>query len=150
MTMAVIGPSRGARRSIGFQSGGLVLMADDASERHSTLEFAEADVARLVKQEVPAEKICLGVPFDGRGIADSSKVAAFAEIVRKPVPARERDDVDARYGNGPKTIERKTWFALSMTLAGVTARNVGQDAAGDASRLRVIWRTAQQEAARQS
>jgi hypothetical protein len=118
------------------------LMAYDAPGRHSTYEFAEADVARLVKSGVPPAKICLGVPFYGRSIHDQAKTLPWSEIVSRFKPASGVDEVEGLYFNGIATIERKTNFAMQQKLAGVMVWEIGQDASGDESLLRAISRTA--------
>ncbi len=119
------------------------LMAYDARGRHSTFDFAEADVAKLQKSGVPSAKICLGVPFYGKGIQSRSKTLVYADIVQKYQPASDIDEVDGVYFNGPQTIERKTKLALTKKLGGIMIWELGQDAPGDASLLRVIHRTAE-------
>ena len=117
------------------------LMAYDAKGRHSTFEFAEADVARLQKAGVPLARICLGVPFYGRGMKDSSKTLPYSDIVAKFRPAPDVDEVDGVYFNGPQTFERKTKLAQSKKLAGVMIWELGQDAPEGASLLQLIHRT---------
>jgi GH18 family chitinase len=118
------------------------LMAYDAEGRHSTLEFAEADLARLEKAGVSASKICLGVPFYGRGIRDRSQVLTYQEIAKRGRLAPDVDELDGMYFNGPRTIERKTKLAISRKLPGVMIWELGQDATGESSLLRVIHRAA--------
>jgi hypothetical protein len=55
-----------------------------------------------------------------------------------PKDAAEVDEIDDVYFNGPATIRRKTAFALESGLGGVMAWELGQDAPGDRSLLRVI------------
>ena len=118
------------------------LMAYDANGRHSTMEFAQADVARLQKTGVAPDQICLGVPFYGRGIDDRSKTLLYSEIVTKIQPAPDVDEVAGVYFNGPQTIEQKTKFAMSKKLAGIMIWELGQDAPGERSLLRLFHRTA--------
>jgi GH18 family chitinase len=118
------------------------LMAYDADGRHSTPEFAEAEVARLVKKGAPREKICLGLPFYGRSIQGRSKTMTYADLVDKYRPAADVDEVDGLYFNGATTIERKTRYALDHKLAGVMVWEIGQDAKGEHSLLRAIRRVA--------
>jgi predicted esterase len=114
------------------------LMAYDGDGRHSTLEFARSEVAKLTRQGVPAGKICLGVPFYGRGIDDRAKTQTYAEIVRKHQPDPEVDEMDGIYFNGPATIARKTNEAIESKLGGIMVWEVGQDASGEPSLLREI------------
>jgi GH18 family chitinase len=124
------------------------LMAYDAKGRHSTPEFAEADVGRLIKKEVPPEKVCLGLPFYGRGVDDRSKTLTYAQLVRKYQPAADVDEVDGVYFNGLRTVERKTKYALDRKLAGVMVWEVGQDTKDEHSLLRAIHRVAAGSGAR--
>jgi chitinase len=116
------------------------LMAYDAEGKHSTCEFAEADVGRLIKHGVPPGKICLGLPFYGRDVKDRSRELTYSQIVKKFEPDADVDEVDGVYFNGATTIERKTKFALAAKLGGVMAWEIGQDATGERSLLRAIKR----------
>jgi GH18 family chitinase len=118
------------------------LMAYDARGRHATPEFAAADVGRLIAKGVPAAKVCLGLPFYGRGVEDGSRTLTYAEVVRKYRPAADVNEVDGVYFNGVRTVERKTRHALEHKLAGVMVWELGQDAPGQDSLLRAIHRVA--------
>lgn len=118
------------------------LMAYDGRGRHSTFEFATRDVEQLIEVGVPAGKICLGLPFYGRGIDDRSKALAYAQIVKDLQPGREVDELQGLYFNSVGTIERKTRFALSNKLAGVMIWEIGQDTHDETSLLRAIDRVA--------
>src|SRR5258708_24899153 len=116
-------------------------MAYDADGRHSTPEFADAELAKFSKRGVPPVKTCLGLPFYGRGVHDRTKTLTYAEIVHRYRPTAEVDEVDGVYFNGATTIERKTKMALQRKLAGVMIWELGQDAADEHSLLHVIDRT---------
>lgn len=116
------------------------LMAYAAKGRHSTFELAAADVSRLLRQGVPRTKICLGVPFYGRGIHERSKVLPYSRIIQMFQLDPRDDEVDGVFFNGPATISRKAKFAVSKKLGGLMAWELGQDAAGEASLLQVMWR----------
>jgi hypothetical protein len=124
------------------------LMAYDADGRHSTPRFARAEVDKLINRGVGASKICLGVPFYGRGIDDRAKTLTYAQIVRRHEPASDVDEVDGTYFNGPETIARKTRDAIESKLGGIMVWELGQDAPGDRSLLRVIHRTVKDERGR--
>lgn len=113
------------------------LMAYDGPEKHSTFEFAQNDVARLVKQGVPASKICLGLPFYGRDIKNHNRERTYADLVQKS-QSNEIDEIEGYYFNSVATITRKTKFAVESKLAGVMIWEVGQDTKDGRSLLRAI------------
>lgn len=114
------------------------LMSYDHAARHSTFEDAAKDVQKLLDRGVPASKLVLGVPFYARGVADRNKVANWRQIVEKGKPAPNVDEQDGLYFNGPDTIRKKTRFALDKHLQGIMVWELGQDAPGNDSLLRVI------------
>jgi chitinase len=114
------------------------VMAYDHDGQHSTLEGARRDLQKLVDRGAPPEKLLLGLPFYGRGIADRQQVLTYAEIVQKHQPKPEVDEVAGLYFNGPRTIEKKLELARELKLAGVMVWEVGQDAPGNASLLKWI------------
>lgn len=116
---------------------GINLMSYDADGKHSTLEQAEADVQKLLKTGVPPQKIRLGVPFYGRGIKQRDLTKTYAEIAATPGSA-DTDELDGIYFNGPATIRAKTRFAIDQKLGGIMVWEIGQDAPGNASLLRVV------------
>jgi len=118
------------------------LMAYDANGRHATYQLAESDVERLIARGVPAEKICLGVPFYGRGIDKRSRELSYAQIRKQYAPEPDVDEVDGVYFNGLATIERKVKFARDKKLAGVMAWELGQDTRDESSLLRGMSRRA--------
>jgi chitinase len=111
------------------------LMAYDHPGRHSTFGSAQSDVKKLIDAGVPARKITLGLPFYGRDTKNSNRVLTYREIVAKN-----------RHFNGPDTISLKTKYALDNGLAGVMVWELGQDAAGDQSLLKVITSAVDQSA----
>jgi chitinase len=114
------------------------LMAYDGPGRHSTFDFAVADVARLERAGVPRSKICLGLPFYGRDLKNPDRSLTYSEILAKYHPNPETDEVDGMYFNGVRTVERKVRYAMSTGLAGVMIWELGQDAPGQQSLLRVV------------
>jgi len=122
------------------------LMAYDHPGRHSTLAQAQADVAGFLRQGVPPQKLCLGLPFYGRGIALPDTALAYADILRQYHPAPAVDEVNGLYFNGPETIRQKTRYALAQRLGGVMVWELGQDAPGDKSLLKAIQKTIRQAA----
>ena len=114
------------------------LMSYDAEGRHSTLQQAQRDINRLRRAGIPAARICLGLPFYGRSLDKKRTAYTYAEIVRRFAPAATIDETNGIYFNGPATIRRKTRLAISSGLAGVSIWEIGQDARGPRSLLRVI------------
>jgi GH18 family chitinase len=114
------------------------LMAYDHDGQHSTLERAKADVEMLVRKGAPKRKICLGVPFYGRGIRDRARTQTYSEIMRQHKPAPSVDEVDGFYFNGIETIQAKTRFAKDSGLGGVMIWELGQDTNDDTSLLQAI------------
>ena len=113
------------------------IMAYDHEGRHSTYEAARKDVDTLTAAGAPPGKIVLGLPLYGRGVKDR-RTLTYREIVTKHDPKADADEVDGVYFNGPDTIRRKTEYAQSAGLGGVMVWELGQDAAGERSLLRVI------------
>lgn len=123
---------------IGFQAVDAVhLMSYDGDGRHSTFEQSKHDVRKLLDAGVPPEKIRLGVPFYGRGIKDRGLTKSYAEIATLS-PSSDADEVNGIFFNGPKTVREKTRFTREQNLGGVMVWEIGQDAPGDASLLKII------------
>ena len=114
------------------------LMSYDHPGRHSTLAQAQADVEAMLARGVPSSKLCLGIPFYGRGIADGSKTLAYADVVTQFHPKPSDDEADSLYFNGPDTVRAKVRYAKSKRLGGVMVWELGQDAPGAASLLQAI------------
>jgi GH18 family chitinase len=115
-----------------------IMAYDHGGERHSTFEQAVADVKAFEARKVPRAKLCLGLPFYGRGMKDRKLQMSYAEVMRQYRPAPEADAVGGVYFNGIETIRRKTRFARGHGLGGVMVWELGQDASGKASLLRAI------------
>ena len=118
------------------------VMSYDNPERHSTLQTAKSDIAKLIKAGIPARKLVLGVPFYGRQISNHDRVLTYREIIAKQ-PKIAGDEFEGYYFNGPQTVEAKTRFALQSKLAGIMIWELGQDASPPQSLLEVISQTPQ-------
>lgn len=115
------------------------LMAyEDEGPRHSTFEQAKMHVETIIKRGAPRNKICLGLPFFGRNMADRKIAKSYAQLVAEHHPSAETDEVAGVYFNGRATIERKVRFAAEEKLAGVMIWELGQDTSDDTSLLRAI------------
>ena len=114
------------------------IMSYDHSGRHSTYDQALSDVADFLARGIPANVICLGVPFYGRQIDNFSQSASYAEIVDEYYPIASVDEIEGMYFNGRETIARKTIYALDSGLRGIMIWEIGQDAPGEFSLLGTI------------
>ncbi|MFV0442414.1 MAG: glycosyl hydrolase family 18 protein [Planctomycetaceae bacterium] len=118
------------------------LMAYDNGGRHSTLAQARSAIQSLRDHEVPADKICLGMPFYGRPFRGPFGAATtYRDIVQRYQPALEDDEVAGIYFNGPETVAAKVHLARQLGLAGVMIWELGQDVSdADRSLLQAIHR----------
>lgn len=123
------------------------IMAYDHGGKHSTFEGAKADVKKLTDTGAPARKITLGLPFYGRDTAKRDRTMTYREILAQHKPEPDADEVGTLYFNGPATVKRKTEYAREAGLAGVMVWELGQDAPGEQSLLKVI-RSAVSESSR--
>lgn len=124
------------------------LMSYDHDGRHATVAAAQADIAQLVSRGVPCGKLCLGLPFYGRGITDRNRTLTYAEIVRQYHPPPESDEAGGLFFNGIRTIQQKTRCAQEEHLGGVMIWELGQDMTDDTSLLRAIHQVLACDAAR--
>lgn len=105
------------------------LMAYDNGGRHSTPDYAAQSIARLLAAGVPAEKLCLGIPFYGRPFQGKfGEALTYAEIVARHKPDRSEDEAAGFYFNGPDTVAAKVRLAREQGLRGVMIWELGQDA----------------------
>jgi GH18 family chitinase len=116
------------------------VMAYDHGEgpHHSSFEQAQADLERLMKRGAPRAKICLGLPFYGRGTTDRRAEVSYAEIVQKYRPAPDANLAGEFSFNGLATVQRKTRFALEQGLGGVMIWELGHDTSDPTSLLDAI------------
>ena len=127
----------------GFDAADWVnVMAYDHPDRHSTFDGAKADVKKLLDAGAKAEKVTLGIPLYGRDRAKPERAVSYRDLVAKNKLEPDADEVDGVYFNGPTTVRRKTEYAVEAKLAGVMVWEIGQDAPGDGSLVRLIRTTA--------
>ena len=115
------------------------IMAYDQGGRHSTYEFAVEAVDKFMKQDVPPEKLFLGVPFYGRNMGNTNIAMTYADIVQNYHPYPNVDEIANFYFNGIETIKQKTHFALDKKIGGIMIWEVGQDTQDESSLLRAIY-----------
>lgn len=113
------------------------VMAYDHDKEHSTFEGARRDMQTLIDAKFPAAKLVLGLPFYGRDV-QSRNATTYREIVAKFRPEPTIDRVGQVYYNGPETIRRKVELAIDAQLGGLMVWELGQDAQGDQSLLKLI------------
>jgi GH18 family chitinase len=118
------------------------LMAYDNGGKHSTPDYARESLARLAAAGVPAEKVCLGIPFYGRPyVGKFGKARTYAEICERHDPPLDADIAAGFYFNGPATVAHKVRLARESGLGGVMIWEIGQDATDlERSLLEVIRR----------
>jgi chitinase len=121
---------------------GVQVMAYDHDQRHSTFEGSRRDVQKLIDAGIPSAKVILGLPFYGRQVT-TREAMTYRDIRVKWSPASDTDEVEQFYFNGPATIRRKVEYAIDSRLGGVMVWEVGQDAPGPESLLKVIQDTVQ-------
>jgi len=112
------------------------VMAYDQGTPHAPFDGALKDLRNWETQKVPKAKLVLGLPFYGRNAQGTA--ATYAEILRRHRPKPSADLAGGFHFNGPATIRRKTAYALQQQLAGVMIWELGQDAPGNSSLLRLV------------
>jgi chitinase len=101
-----------------------------------------ADVKTVLEAGAKAEQVTLGIPLYGRDRKKAERAVSYRDLVAKHKLDADTDEVDGVYFNGPATVRRKVGYAVEQKLAGVMVWELGQDAAGEASLVRVIRATA--------
>ena len=107
---------------------------------HSPYSFAEDAIAYwTIGQQVPPEKLTLGVPFYGYDFSDNTNVVSFTfgSMVSMNTDYAYQDQVGLKYYNGIPTIQEKTMLALDQ-LSGIMIWELGQDAYGDLSEYSLL------------
>jgi chitinase len=96
---------------------------DHASSPTYAMTVDDINAQRLAG--MPRERLCVGIPFYGRG-ADR-EAYSFAEIASRHAPAAHIDEIAGIAFNNVDTVRRKTQLARSRRLAGVMIWELGQD-----------------------
>lgn len=115
----------------------VLLMSYDDGGKHSSYEASQRHLALMIEQGVKPSQLVLCVPFYGRH-EQTREALTYADIVSQFSPRPDQDEVQGTHYNGPGTIAAKTQWAKTLGLAGVAVWELGQDAPGEASLLRII------------
>ena len=106
---------------------------------HSPYYFAEQSINYWKTQNVPQEKLLLGVPFYGYDFGGSSVSSfTYAWIVNQNTDNAYLDQVEQKYYNGIPTIKDKAALAKEESN-GIMIWELGQDHYGESSLLNAIW-----------
>ncbi len=116
------------------------LMAYDDNGKHSTFEYAQSQLDKLIAEGIPASKICLGVPFYGRDVK-SRDAQTYSELVARHKPGPDINEFGGTYFNGINLIQQKTKLALDRKAAGIMIWEIGQDTRDETSLLKAIRTT---------
>ena len=127
------------------------LMAYDAPDQHSTMDFVVSSVSDIAVQGLSPEddglntallaKVALGIPAYGRNRNDLDDVLTYADIMRDHRPGPEMDELPSgMYFNGIMTVQKKARWAIRNGLNGVMVWEIGQDTKDDTSILRALRR----------
>ena len=113
------------------------LMSYDHIQNHATYQKSMDDIKRQLDFGVPKEKLCLGVPFYGRGIHNRHQVKTYTQLAQLQL-APHIDQINGIYFNGVATIKKKTNWAIDNQLAGMMIWEIGQDSNQPQSLLQAI------------
>ena len=111
----------------------------DKAEQHSSLQFAKDGINFWHKlQNVPSEKLTLGVPFYGYNFTYNPVTSStFGQIVEAGTQFADQDEIGKIYYNGRPTIAQKVEFA-SENAGGIMIWEIAQDSFTEYSLLDVI------------
>ena len=107
--------------------------------QHSSFEFAKEGINFWHKlQNVPSDKITLGVPFYGYNFTDAAATSAtYGQIVASGTQFADQDELGKIYYNGRPTISQKVELAIQNT-GGIMIWELAQDSFDEYSLLDVI------------
>lgn len=111
----------------------------DKPGQHSSFEFAKEGINFWHKlQNVPSDKLTLGVPFYGYNFTNPDVTSAtYNEIIIAGTQFADQDELGKIYYNGKSTISKKVEFA-SQNTGGIMIWEIAQDSFGEHSLLDVI------------
>ena len=112
--------------------------------QHSSLEFAQNNVAYWLKRGLPKSKAVLGVPFYGYGFGEAfqKRDYPYYKILASHPEAEKKDQVgNTIWYNGIPTIQAKARMVVDQDLAGVMIWSLDYDVKGERSLLSAIHGT---------
>jgi chitinase len=112
--------------------------------QHSSLEFAQSNVAYWLKRGLPKAKAVLGVPFYGYGFGEAFRKRdyPYSAILASYPGAEKTDQVGSTiWYNGIPTIKAKARMVVDQELAGVMIWSLDYDVKGECSLLSAIHET---------
>lgn len=113
----------------------------DGPGQHSSLEFANRNVAYWLKRGFRREKAVLGLPFYGYGFGKAFRKRdyPYAEIVATFPEAENADQAGSTiWYNGIETIKAKARYSKEQGLAGIMIWSLDSDAKDERSLLSAI------------
>jgi chitinase len=108
--------------------------------QHSSLSNAKDGINFWHKlQNIPTEKLTLGVPFYGYNFTYSTNVTSstYGQIVQAGIQFADQDEIGKIYYNGRPTISQKVEY-LSQNTGGIMIWEIAQDSFDEYSLLDVI------------
>jgi chitinase len=112
--------------------------------QHSSLEFAQSNVAHWLDRGLPKSKAVLGVPFYGYGFGEAFRRRdyPYSAILAAYPGAEKTDQVGSTiWYNGIPTIQAKAKLVVDQGLAGVMIWSLDSDVKGERSLLSAIHET---------
>ena len=111
----------------------------DKPGQHSSFEFAKEGIDFWHKlQNVPSDKLMLGVPFYGYNFTNPDVTSVtYNDIIIAGTQFADQDELGKIYYNGKSTIVKKVEFA-SQNTGGIMIWEIAQDSFGEYSLLDLI------------
>jgi chitinase len=109
--------------------------------QHSSMEFAQSNVAYWLKRGLPKTKAVLGVPFYGYGFGEAfrNRDYPYSAILASYPGAEKTDQVGSTiWYNGIPTIKAKASMVVDQELGGVMIWSLDYDVKGERSLLSAI------------
>lgn len=112
------------------------------SGQHAPYSLAVESIDFWLSQNVPANKLNLGLPFYGFDFSNHRKTrtASFGDLTKRNTSFANLDQVGKTFYNGIPTIKAKTSLAMEQT-GGVMIWEIGQDCFNGNSLLNVVFET---------